>query len=459
MSLTSTISLPRSLGPVYLTSEQLLRNTAILLIIFYPFKGLLNIPFFLTFDDKQSANYLTPLIAFGVVGLASLNFLVNTRKHHISKLDFALFLIGLPILSIAFLREDFIYAKVGILIFIVPVLLANAVHGSDRFFRQALFVFFLLVTVYIAGEHLLLHTHLYGITDNVWISQQTLAGYQDALAFGSNYDLVFDKLIDFRFSSTPWGDISRVRTGGFLANALSMPVLICLATTFFYVRYRQSGSIILLMVLLVSVFNLFNSLSTASVFAFLITAIFYESYGGRGAAKLIFPLLILAVTGILITVFEPATYLFTRFFDQFNSIAGDFTSRQGFSYLAIPRTIIGWHGWSAQTNFFYSENDLINLVTTVGLIPSFFIFKRLINPVMSIRSSDNGELKIYSTVVLTAVLAMVHTQAVFSINVFMIVILMNMKCHAILNAERAPIRPTALSTPSHPFLPPTSDVG
>jgi hypothetical protein len=453
MTVTSTVSLPRSLGPVHITSEQLLRSTAILMIIFYPFKGLLNIPFFFVFDDKDSANYLTPVIALGVLGLASLTFLANTRKHHISKLDFILLLIGLPILLIAFVREDFIYAKIGMLIFVFPVLLANLVHGSDKFFKQAFFVFFLLVTVYIAGEHLLLHTHLYGITDQVFISQQTLASYQDALAFGSSYNDVFDQLIDYRFSSTPWGDISRVRTGGFLANALSMPVLMCLASTFFYIRYRQSGSVILLMVLLVSIFNLFNSLSTANVLAFLITVLFYEAYGGRGPSKFIVPLILLALAGVVVIIFEPASYLFARFTDLFESTTMEFTSRQGFSLLAVPRTIIGWHGWSNRSNFFYSENDIINLVTAVGLVPSFFIFKRLLGPITSIRSSDNGELKLYATIVLSAVLAMVHTQAVFSVNVFMIVILMNMKCYAILSAERDPIRHTTHHLPSQSFLP------
>ena len=433
MTSAAQVLTPLPVGAGYATTGKILRQAAIFTIIFYPFKGLLSLPFFFLFGDQESATYVTPIVAFTMIALILLSFFANAKASQLTRLDVLLLVIGVIFFSIAVLRQDFPYAAAVMLLMVMPVFIANMAYGSGATIKRMVLIFFALMTIYISVEWVMLNTHVIGITDDILVDSDALAKYQSALIIDVDFDEQWYgvKIIDLR-EHVRYGTVPGLRTGGFLANVLTMASLVAMSATFFYVSYRQSRSNLLLVPLGLSIFNLATSLSTSAVLAFVVTTMFYEMYRHRKHSGIIAPAIIIISSVVLITYFDPVSFIYRRFIENVDIQLIAYTSWNPITWQALLRSVVGWHGMGPTTNYLWSTNDILNVTTAVGIVPAYLIFKRLLSPALARPATNNPDLTIYSMVVLTGVLAMIHNQAVLTINTFLIVILLNMRCHAIL---------------------------
>lgn len=418
-------------------------HIGLLLCVFYPFKGLLNVAIYWLFGAEGFADYINPGTAFSIMVFVLLSFSAHARWSHFSKLDIYLCALGVILLAVSIGRRDFSYSQVVTLVLIMPVWFAHMVYCSDILFRRAVTIFFFVTALYIAVEHIVLHSHIYGLTDKIVVSSQELTRYHSLLAMGLDIQSIDPSEIvnDYRHTSFYEGMAGRARTGGFVANPLKMATLISMASTFFYIWCRRSPSLYLLISLALSLFGLFNSLSTAAVLAFVFCVMFYEFVYGSGFRKYIVLSITSVVFVMLVAYTELFFYLYTRLLTRLDLYIAIFgiTSPSMASWQEYPITIlIGQQGWLNERNSLYSENDILNVVTAFGLVVAYFIFKRLIQPALLSRQVENDELVVYAMVVLNAFFSMIHREAVFSPNTFILVTLLNVKTYRMLREYSRP---------------------
>lgn len=408
-------------------------HAGLLLCIFYPFKGLLSFALYLLFGVEGFASYVNPGIAFSVVVFVFLSFNANGKWSYYNKLDLQLFSLGALLVVYSLQRRNFEYAYVIIFVLIMPVCLAPFAYAADTLFRRAVTVFFFLTALYIAAENIVLHSHIYGITDRIVFSSEDLARYYSLLVGGRNIETMAasGNVIDFReggLVTTLSSVAGRIRTSGFIANPFQMATLIGMSTTFFYIWYRRSASAIFIVPLVLSLFGLANSLSTTAVMAFGLTAIFYELFYNTGVRKWF--ILIMLMLGFVVSTLYigPVFYLLGRLMDSWDQ----YVSRFGFSFSSWQDygiILVGKQGWLPGWNNMYNENDIVNVITSFGVVLAFFIFRRLIRPAFSARTIGNDELIVYAMVVLNAFFNMMHRESTFTPNVFMLIVLLNVKSY------------------------------
>lgn len=407
-------------------------HMGLILAIFYPFKGLISLAIYVVFGEAGFATYINPAVAATLLIFVFLSFNSHARWSHFTKLDLYLGGIGMILLTYSLWRRNLAYSVVISLLLILPLCLGHLAWASDKIFKAAVTIFFFLTVFYVVIEHVVLHSHIYGLTDSIAFSYDDIAKYYSLLAFGQNVETIqaTGNVIDFRHTSL-YEMTGRLRTSGFLAHPLQMPTLISMSATFFYTSWRRSRYIWSLVVVGLCLFALGNSLSTTGVLAFALSVVFFEVFYGHGLKKW-------GIIGGALLVFAAATlyiaplfYLFARllgFWDDYLLKFGAFFSTWQ-DYAAV---VWGKQGWLPGWNNLYNENDMVNIVTAFGILLAGFIFKRLVQPAFIARRLENDELIVYAMVVLNAFFCMLHREAVLSPNIFILVILLNVKSYRII---------------------------
>ena len=115
-----------------------------------------------------------------------------------------------------------LFSTVAILFFL-PLLLQVFDDISIKTFNKYLTTFFILTLLYLTFEWILLQIRVDG---ELLISKNNYFKYIQIISPGEN-------IIDNR--SNPNGVL---RSGGYLANPLAMPVLVVMSTIYFYINYR-----------------------------------------------------------------------------------------------------------------------------------------------------------------------------------------------------------------------------
>lgn len=400
-------------------------HVGLLLAVLYPLKGLLSGVLYLTFGEQGFAATINPRVAVVLAVFVAVSFAIHARWSHLGPTEVWLFWVGLALLAVSLARQNFAYSMVVGLTLMLPLALTHMAYASDGLFRRAVWLFFCITVFYVAVEHVVLHTHLYGITEDIWIDGRDLIGYYKGLGADPNIGDETGSVIDFRHT-TLYGMAGRVRTGGFLAHPLQMPTLISMAATFFYVRWRLIGGAPRVVMLGAALFGLVNSLSTTAVLAFGLAVLFYELYS-RGDARKYLSVVVLMAAFVAAALYVPAiVYLVARFVDSMEHMLVVFLFNPR-SFHDWVLTLVGLHGWLRGWNHLYSENDLINVASAFGLILAFFVFRRLLQPALQARKFNDPELTTYAIVGLNAVLCMMHREAVITPNVFILVNLLTAK--------------------------------
>jgi len=408
-----------------------------LLCVFYPFKGIVGALIYYTTGISGVSNYFIPMLAALAVGFVLLTFLMYGGRMSRGEAIFGA--IGSLLLVVAFIRHDLYYARIVFLVFILPFILAPMAYAADKFVKRTLAVFFLLIAIYGAGEHVLFHTHLYGITDDILVSSEQVLQYYTLTGYQRDAEDIRDgNLIDWR-QFTPYGAGGRLRTGGFLGQIYQMGALFALASIFFYVWWRCSKRKLLLFPLALAVFSLLNCVSTTAIISFCISVLFYEFYFNRGVLKFIIPLFFAGLVAFAALNPTPIAFLYQRIMTYpKDSLAAFLPNKYGnmsgmSAKSVVARFAIGEHGWWQKGNRFYAENDISNFVTAFGAILAFFIFKRFLKPVFVAKKIGHENAIIYSMVVFTAVIAMMHDGTITTPNIYPLIVLLNLKSYRLIH--------------------------
>ena len=420
-------SWPKGLSRVILAA-------AWIICVFYPFKGLPGAALYFLAGIDNFSDVFIPLVAGFSLLIVLANFVLRGR--FTNKRESLFCALGLILISFALVRMKLYYAKIVFMFFLLPFLLYPMMSAPGRFVYRLIRSMFFLVALYAAGEHILFHTHLYGITDNILVTESGIVNYYSQLAYKlESTDGASHNYVDWRMS--PGG---RLRTGGFLGQPYQMGALINLAALFFYVVMRRRFSWRNLFCFVLAAFGLLNCMSTTAVVSFGLSALFYEVYFNRGVKRLILPILCICAALWIFRTSAPISFLYQRvasrdpgvFFAPFlpNKYGhlGEFSPRQ-----LVARSIVGWQGWlPGEGNLFFAENDFVTIVACFGVFISLFLFRRWVWPVFAAKKIGRDDLIIYSMVTFDAVLSLMHNDTITSPNVFILFTLLNLMSYRII---------------------------
>jgi hypothetical protein len=213
-----------------------------------------------------------------------------------------------------------------------------------------------------------------------------------------------------------------------------MPVLISMASTFFYVVMRERITFAYLILTLISVFLLISCRSTTAIIAFILTILFYEVYTRENYS---FIFLFIAMIFILLTVSDTLSFVYRRLLSNLND-PGYFATFFNYSVLFTPENlpylIYGKWSWSP-TRGASSHVDLMNIVVVYGGIVAYLLYRRILFPLSSLKRTGTMWQRTYSLVVLTAFICLFHSSMTLNINNMMLVTLLMVKSSQIHNSR------------------------
>jgi len=388
---------------------------AFFLVLFYPFKGLFSAMLSLIIGSNVSSVIIRFSLVF-VLFFVLLNLVINNITFP-SKTDKILLYIGIIALIFGIGIRDTLLLYNTILLFGLPVLFSQFRKISDALFFKVAFSFFAISTIYMLIENFLIYPDLYGTKFSPFSTQQ-LENY-------SNY------LVGTKSTPTIIDDRTRglfYRTGGYLANALAMPVILSMGSIFFYVLGREKPKLIYYIFSIISVFLLLSSLSTTAIIAFFLSVIIYEVFFRPTFGSLI--ILLLFIIGIFSYILFSSIgfYLYKRLI--FNLDNPDYYNTFfNFSAFLQPANIIyllvGRWDWSNAT--YSSHVDLLNIPFVYGVIGTYFLYTRMLGPLFIIRKSNNILGKVFSLTILTSFICLFHHGMTLNINVMLLLTLFIVK--------------------------------
>ncbi|MBI5140281.1 MAG: hypothetical protein HZA94_02440 [Candidatus Vogelbacteria bacterium] len=393
------------------------------MLIFYPMKGLVPAAIYLSLGYNV-APILISLISLAVIILLGLNLLFN-RVAVPTNIDKLLFLIGCFAMLMGVVHREFPFFQNTLILFFLQPAFYKYLNINNRYYSKCVVVFLLLTTIYLSAEHIITQPARFGLTFDP-PTDQTWQLYVNSLATRSDV-LKTANLQDFHKRGWP------LRLGGYLSSVLAMPVLLAMSTTFFYVWLREKFSLWCLGISLINVYLLLNSLSTTAVAAFLLTFLFYELYVKRKITSLIVVIVCLIGFIIVITTSRFGVYFFNRVITNLFTV--EYTEHFfSYYYLLQPSNalalLIG--AW----RYFHSHVDLINIPATYGVIPAFFLFKRMLFPLGFLYKTRNLQIRRYSVTVLTAFICFFHHTMTLNINVMILVTLLFLKAGDLYRREQ-----------------------
>jgi hypothetical protein len=284
------------------------------------------------------------------------------------------------------------------------------------------YVFFVMTSVYILVEYVILHPWRFNLGFDAPTLRE-LGSYTNYLVGNSGCDARL-YLIDYRHVG-----LSN-RTGGYLGNVLAMPVLIAMTASFFYVSAREMRSFSTFLITTISVLLLLSSNSTTAVFAFIATILFYEIYVRGNITSLIIVALFCGALAIVLFTNRQAFYFFDRFFINLEDSKYVSTFLSSHLVLFRPENIsyllIGKWSWLPPEGG-SSHVDFISIIVAYGGVVAYLLYRRMLKSAFSFHRFPDSHGRIFSMVVITAFICLLHASMTLNINVMLLVTLLYLK--------------------------------
>jgi len=344
-----------------------------------------------------------------------LNILVNKISLS-TKIDKLLFYIGIIGSMIGLIKGDTYFIYITVLLFILPVLLSEVRQISDRIFYKYLKSFFIISTLYMLVEHIIMHPYVLGLN----FKPPTVEQYRVYLNFLSGGKT---NIADFRHQG------SFIRTGGYMVNSLSMPAILSMTAMFFYVLVREKAGIFNIIFSILSFYLLAVSLSTTANISFILSFLYYEIFVKGIKLNSLLPLTFISLIIGVIFFSTAGTYVYTRLLVNLAN-PSYYNTFFDFSGLLSPVNIIylifGKWDWETPAGI-SSHIDLILIPLAYGGIISFMLYKKIVYPaIKNIRAMDIYS-KLFSLSILPAFICLYHHQMTLNINVMFLVTLLLVK--------------------------------
>ena len=393
----------------YITNKRTLYNHnfivfLFILTVFYPFKGLLNIGFYTFINDSDPFLFNKFCFAILFLFIIATTFITGIPADKNNRLHIFMSAIVCPI-TIYYL--DFELYGVVIQLFILPLLLQVFDDISVNTFNKYVAAFFILTLLYMSFEWILLQIRVDG---ELLILKNQYFKYIKIISSGDN-------IIDGRSST---GGL--LRSGGYLANPLAMPVLVTMAAFYFYLSYKIYNKY--LFCALIGSFIVVSTSSTTAIIAYTLSILIIEIYYRKN-------FFLKAIAGTIIVVF------LLPYHPSFNSII--LRVENNFSNQSYVNTFFDFHNllslsalkafligeWKWSTIHISSHIDLLLIVNSLGIIFSSYIFYRIFFRGIIYHAKHRNIYSIYSLLLLPAFISLYHMDMTLNINVMIIVVLLS----------------------------------
>ena len=393
----------------YITNKRKLYNHnfivfLFIMTVFYPFKGLINIGFYTFINDSDP--YLFNKFCFAILFLFIIATTVIKGISFDQSNKLHIFVTSIVLVFTLYNRDIELFKTVTILFFL-PLLFQVFDDISIKTFNKYLTIFFILTLLYMTFEWILLQIRVDG---EFLISKNSYFKYLQIISPG-------EKIIDNR--SNPNG---LLRSGGYLANPLAMPVLVIMAAIYFYLSYKIYNKY--LIYALIGSLVVVSTSSTTAIAAYTLSILIIEIY----YRKLLF-LKAIAVTIYIVYLlpYHPSyksiiTRVENNLSDQsYINIFFDFQNL--LSLTALKAFLIG--EWKWNTMHISSHIDLLLIVNSFGIILSAYIFYRIFFIGIINHAKHKNIYSIYSFLLLPAFLSLYHHDMTLNTNVMIIVVLLS----------------------------------
>jgi hypothetical protein len=255
------------------------------------------------------------------------------------------------------------------------------------------------------------------------ISEEQYFNYVNALTSGNNYQLQ----VGFDYRSLASNKLI-FRSGGYMGSVLIMPVFLTMAAIYFYVLMREKKKLVYTIFTVISAYLLINSISTTAIIAFLLAVFIYELYVTRKVAS-IFILLFVILTFVGMFLFNiTGIFVFNRIMKNISDpeYVNTFTGFSFTNYREIWALIFGRWQWTAPSGV-PSHVDFMNIILVYSLTGAYFIYRRILAPLVKINKSQDPMRKAYAMVLLAATICFFHANMTLNINVMILVTLLFLK--------------------------------
>lgn len=388
---------------------------SLFLVVFYPFKGLVSL-FVSSLAGENIALFLNRALLAFTFCFVLFNAIVNRVSY--TTLDKIFFGVGIIALIFAVVRSDQTLIYNTGLLFFLPILFNSFTRVNHHLLFKMMYAFFTISSIYLLAEYIILHPYRFGLNFDAPALEE-LGSYTNYLVGNPEYHAKL-YLVDYRHLG-----LSN-RTAGYLGNILAMPVLMAMASTFFYASTRERFRLVTLVFAVTSIVLLISSNSATAVIAFIITVLFYEFYIRRNIVSIAVAVSLLGIVGLVISINASSFYFYDRLFVNLGD--SKYVSIFFFNHLALLRPenllylIVG--KWSSLPPEGASSHvDLINIVVAYGGIVAYFLYRRMLMPVFYFRRVAEPYGRTFSLVVLTAFICLFHISMTLNINVMMLVTL------------------------------------
>lgn len=384
-------------------NNQQIINVFFIFTLFYPVKGLLNIPLFVFIGDSSAFyfnKYYFIILFFHLMILTFVKGLSFNKsdKFHIS--------ITFIVCFIALKNGDINLIRIVLLLFVLPIILQLFDQVGDNIFNDCVNLFFKFTLLYMFFEQIFLHMRIDG---ELLISQ---------IDYSSFYKLISTagQTIDDRHTS-----FNIVRSGGFLADPLAMPVIVTMSAAYFYLYFKIYRKHLFFNML--GMYLVISSLSTTSIIAYIILIVIVEIYYRR---NLLIKILFAGIFSPLIIYHPYFDYLVTRVTNNFSDekYMKVFFDYSGLMSLTTFKSML-FGSWRWFTSNISSHIDLLLVVHAIGVVFSVYIYYKIFFKGINIHAKYKNINSIYSFMLLIPFISLYHHAMTLNVNVFIIVILLS----------------------------------
>ena len=372
---------------------------AAVILVFYPAKGLLNLSYY--FFQLESYPVLFNKFIFVLV-ITTLSIIFLFRKFDINKYGVHI-LITFIAMVLSIVSKDIILIRNVSILFFLPILLSVFDSLSENNVNRIIRTFFKFTLIYMLIEYILLQININGAN---LISKETYQLY---------YSIITPDgiTIDDRHYGSSW----IVRSGGYMADPLAMPVLVLMSTIYFYINYRIYNSYLLYTI--IGIFLVFTCISTTAIISLLFVVLLFEFRNFK-----IKSILTISLIFIIIIFLHPSSdYIFNRVIQNISNpkYLGVFLD---YNFMLVPETytniIFGSWKWY-ENNTISSHLDIVLIVDSMGLFGIYIIYRIFLRNYFKI-SRKNNIYTVYTYILLSTLVTLYHQNMTLNLNVMLVVV-------------------------------------
>ena len=374
---------------------------ATLFVVFYPTKGLLNLLYYLPQFESSPVIFNKFIFALLII---SLLILLLHSKFKVNKYFFHI-IITMIAMGLSINGGDMLLINKVLMLFILPILLSVFDNVSEIYVERIIRSFFKFTLIYMAIEFIILNIRIDGIN---LISLENYETFYSIISPDG-------KTIDFRHGDSWW----IFRSGGYLADALAMPVLVLMSTIYFYINYRLYKRY--LFYALLGIFLVISNVSTTAIISLIVTILIFEFYRFNLKNFLIIASMII----IIILVHPTVDYIIIRVKENFNNPEYlQYYFNYDFIFVLKNYYYFIFGRWSWFSNNISSHLDIFLIPASMGLIGFYILYKIFLRGFFVYRKK-NIIFTIYSYILFSTFITLYHHAMTLSINVLILVLLIS----------------------------------